>query len=137
MAFKRGCSPDMAGLGKKFESGEVIVRQGDTGNCMFVIQEGEVEAVAEAGGTELRLRTLGPDEFFGEMALFEKEMRTCTIRALKPTRVLTIDKKNFLGGIHEDPSLAFRIVKTMSHRIRDLTDRLAKYEEQVSARTAQ
>jgi CRP-like cAMP-binding protein len=121
----------MAGLGKQFETGEVIVRQGDTGNCMFVIQEGEVEAVAEGDGKELRLRTLGPNDFFGEMALFEKETRTCTIRALAPTRVLTIDKKNFLGGIHEDPSLAFRIVKTMSHRIRDLTDRLAKHEEQL------
>ena len=119
----------MAGLGKEYKTGDVIVRQGDTGNCMFVIQEGEVEAVAEADGKELRLRTLGANDFFGEMALFEKETRTCTIRALRPTRVLTIDKKNFLGGIHEDPSLAFRIVKTMSHRVRDLTDRLAQYEE--------
>jgi CRP-like cAMP-binding protein len=120
----------MASLGKEYKGGEIIVRQGDTGNCMFVIQEGEVEAIAEADGKELRLRTMGPNEFFGEMALFEKEMRTATIRATQPTRVLTIDKKNFLGGIHEDPSLAFRIVKTMSHRIRDLTDRLAKFEEQ-------
>lgn len=121
----------MAGLGKKFDEGEVIFRQGDSGNCMYVIQDGEVEAVAEANGRELRLRTLGPNDFFGEMALFEQETRTATIRALRPTRVLTIDKKNFLGGIHEDPSLAFRIVKTMSHRIRDLTDRLANYEESV------
>ncbi len=119
----------MASLGKEYQDGEVIVRQGDVGNCMFIIQEGEVEAVAEANGKELRLRTMGPNEFFGEMALFEKETRTATIRAIRPTRVLTVDKKNFLGGIHEDPSLAFRIVQTMSHRIRDLTDRLAKYEE--------
>ena len=119
----------MASLGKEYKEGEVIVRQGETGNCMFVIQDGEVEAVAETEGREFRLRTMGSNEFFGEMALFEKETRTATIRAIRPTRVLTIDKKNFLGGIHEDPSLAFRIVQTMSHRIRDLTDRLAKFEE--------
>jgi len=119
----------MAHLGKEYKQGEVIVRQGDVGDCMFVIQNGEVEAVAESNGKELRLRTMGPNEFFGEMALFEKETRTATIRAIRPTRVLTIDKKNFLGGIHEDPSLAFRIVQTMSHRIRDLTDRLARLEE--------
>jgi len=119
----------MANLGKEYKDGEVIVRQGEMGDCMFVIQEGEVEAVAEADGRELRLRTMGKNEFFGEMALFEKAVRTATIRAIGPTRVLTIDKKNFLGGIHEDPSLAFRIVQTMSHRIRDLTDRLAKFEE--------
>lgn len=119
----------MANLGKQYQDGEVIVRQDDTGNCMFVIQKGEVEAVIETDGRKLRLRKMGANEFFGEMALFEKETRTCTIRAIGPTHVLTIDKKNFLKGIHEDPSLAFRIVKTMSHRIRDLTDRLAKYEE--------
>jgi len=123
----------MARLGKKFNEGQVIFRQGETGNCMFVIQKGEVEAVAEADGKEVRLRTMGPNDFFGEMALFEKETRTATIRAIKPTRVLTIDKKNFLGGMHEDPSLAFRIVKMMSHRVRDLTERLARYEKPNSA----
>lgn len=119
----------MATLGKKYRDGEVIVRQGEPGNCMFVIQSGQVEAVAESDGKELRLRTMGPNDFFGEMALFEQETRTATIRAVGPARILTIDKKNFLGGIHEDPSLAFRIVQTMSHRIRDLTDRLAHYED--------
>jgi CRP-like cAMP-binding protein len=121
---------NMAGLGKEYKAGEVVFRQGDKGNCMFVIQDGEVEAVVDSDGKELRLRTMGPNEFFGEMALFEKEVRTATIRTLKPSRILSIDKKNFLGGIHEDPSLAYRIVQTMSHRIRDLTDRLARYQEQ-------
>ena len=120
---------DTGALGKVYEDGEIIIKQGEVGNCMYVIQTGEVEALAESGGKELRLRTMGRNEFFGEMALFEKAQRTATIRTTKPTRLLTIDKKNFLGGIHEDPSLAFRIVETMSHRIRDLTDRLAKYEE--------
>ena len=120
----------MANLGKEYKDGEVIVRQGEAGKCMFVIQSGEVEAIAEVDGRELRLRSMKANEFFGEMALFEHEIRTATIRAVGSARVLTIDKKNFLGGIHEDPSLAFRIVKTMSHRIRDLTDRLAKYEEE-------
>ena len=119
----------MAGLGKEYKKGEVIFRQGDKGNCMFVIQDGEVEAIAEADGREFRLRKMGPNEFFGEMALFEQEVRTATIRTTRPTRILSIDKKNFLGGIHEDPSLAFRIVRTMSHRIRDLTERLARYEQ--------
>jgi CRP/FNR family transcriptional regulator len=119
----------MASLGKEYKDGDSIVRQGEMGDCMFVIQKGEVEAVAEADGRELRLRKMGVNDFFGEMALFEKETRTATVRALGPTRVLTIDKKNLLRGIHEDPSLAFRMVETMSHRIRDLTDRLAKYEE--------
>jgi CRP-like cAMP-binding protein len=119
----------MARLGKQYQDGDVIVRQGDSGNCMFVIQQGEVEVIAEADGREILLRTLGPTDFFGEMALFEEAVRTATIRSKGESRILTIDKKSFMGGVYEDPSLAFRIVETMSHRIRDLTDRLAKYEE--------
>ena len=119
----------MASLGKQYSDGDVIFRQGDTGTCMFVIQQGEVEIFIDSDGRELTLRKLGGNDFFGEMALFEQATRTASARAVGPARVLTIDKRNFLSGIHEDPSLAFRIVKTMSHRIRNLTDRLAKYEE--------
>lgn len=118
----------MATLGKDYADKEVIIRQGEPGNCMYVVQEGQVEAIAESDGREMRLRTLGPNDFFGEMALFGTENRSCTVRALGRARVLTVDKKSFLGGIQEDPSLAFRIVKTMSQRIRDLTERLAEFE---------
>jgi CRP-like cAMP-binding protein len=114
----------MGNLGKKYTDGETIIRQGDVGNCMYVIQEGTVAVIAEHDGNEILLREIGKNGFFGEMALFEEEVRTATVRAVGDVRVLTVDKKNFLSGIHEDPSLAFRIVETMSHRIRDLTDRL-------------
>ena len=118
----------MAALGREYADREVIVRQGEPGDCMYVVQAGQVEAIAQTNGREVRLRTLGPNDFFGEMALFGTEKRSCTIRAVGKARVLTIDKKSFLGGIQEDPSLAFRIVKVMSQRIRDLTERLAEHE---------
>jgi CRP-like cAMP-binding protein len=118
----------MASLGKEYADRDVIVKQGEPGNCMFVVQEGQVEAVAESDGREMRLRTLGPNDFFGEMALFGTENRSCTIRALGKARILTIDKRSLLAGIQEDPSLAFRMVKTLSQRVRDLTERLARYE---------
>ena len=118
----------MAGLGRQYEDREVIVRQGEPGDCMYVVQQGQVEAIAQADGRETFLRTIGPNDFFGEMALFGTERRSCTVRARGKARVLTVDKKNFLAGIQDDPSLAFRIVKVMSERIRDLTERLARYE---------
>jgi len=118
----------MATLGKDYADREVIVKQGEPGNCMYVVQEGQVEAIAESNGHEMRLRVMGPNDFFGEMALFGTEKRSCTIRALGKARVMTIDKRSFLGGIQEDPSLAFRLVKVMSQRIRDLTERLAEFE---------
>ena len=113
-------------LGKVYQDGEVIVRQGEVGDCMYVIQEGQVEVVLEKDGEEVRLAVRGEGEFFGEMAIFEREVRMATVRALGQARVLTIDKKNFLRRIHKDPSLAYRIVQTMSRRIRELSAEVAQ-----------
>ncbi|HEU4949486.1 MAG TPA: cyclic nucleotide-binding domain-containing protein, partial [Candidatus Deferrimicrobiaceae bacterium] len=62
----------MGELGKIYGSGEIIVRQGDVGECMYFIQSGNVEVIHESDGREVRLAELGQGEFFGEMALFEK-----------------------------------------------------------------
>ena len=60
------------------------------------------------------------------MAIFEREARMATVRALGPARILSVDKKNFLRRVHEDPSLAYRIVQTMSRRIRELSGEVAR-----------
>lgn len=111
-------------LGKKYNGGEIIVNQGDAGDCMFVIQEGEVEVVRVENGKIIRLAVLGRGDFFGEMSIFEKETRSATVRAMSEVRVITVDKKTFMRRIQEDPSLAFRIFHTMASRIKGLNEEL-------------
>ncbi len=113
-------------LGEVYQDGEVIVRQGETGDCMYVIQEGQVEVLLEKDGKVTRVAVLGEGDFFGEMSLIEREARSATVRALGAVRVLTVDKGIFLHRIHEDPSLAYRIMQKMSHRIRELDDELSR-----------
>ena len=120
---------DTGALGKIYEDGEVIVRQGDVGDCMYVIQEGKVEVVIEEDGNEVVLAQRGEGDFFGEMAIFDQDVRSATVRAKGQVRALTVDKKNFLRRIHKDPSLAFRIVETMSQRIRELTDDVGRLSD--------
>jgi len=117
---------DTGALGKVYEKGEIIIRQGDVGECMYVIQEGEVEIYVEKDGQEVRLAVRGAGDFIGEMAVFDRDVRSATVRALGQVRILTVDKKNFLRRISQDPSLAFRIVETMSRRIRELNDEVAR-----------
>jgi CRP/FNR family cyclic AMP-dependent transcriptional regulator len=107
-------------LGKVYHDREVIVRQGEAGDGLFVIQEGQLEILSEDQGRETRLRVAGEGELIGEMAVFERQVRSATVRALGEARVLTVDRRNFLRRINEDPSLAFRLVETMSRRIREL-----------------
>lgn len=112
-------------LGKEYQDREIIIRQGETGDHMYVIQSGEVEVIREIEGKEVYLTTLKAGDVFGEMAIFEREVRSATVRALGETRVLSVDKRNFLRRVHEDPSFAFRILQKMSQHIRRLSDELA------------
>ncbi len=119
---------ETGGLGKTYKDGEVIIRQGESGNCMYIIQSGEVEVIRDNNGKEVRLALRKEGEFFGEMALFSREVRSATIRALGDARILTVDRKNLLNSIQKDPSLAFRIIETLSKRIRDLSIEIAPYK---------
>lgn len=109
-----------ASLGRNYQDGEAIVRQGEPGNCMYVIQDGYVEVVKETSGQEVTLAILGESDFFGEMAIFENEVRAATVRAIGPARVLTIDSRSLLRRIHEDPYFAYRLMYVMSSRVRKL-----------------
>jgi CRP/FNR family transcriptional regulator len=120
-------------LGRVYHDGEIVVRQGDIGDCLYVVQEGEVEVLDETGGREILLRVAGKDELFGEMAVFERERRSATIRARGEARILTIDRKNFMRRLNEDPSLAFNLVQRMSRRVRDLSSELIKLKQEIAA----
>jgi CRP-like cAMP-binding protein/flavin-dependent dehydrogenase len=113
-------------LGKVYRDGEVIIRQGEVGDCMFVIQAGQVEIVREQGASDVRLAVQGEGDFFGEMTLVEREVRSATARALGEARVLTIDKRTFHRRVQEDPSLAYRILQKMSERLRHLNKMVAE-----------
>ncbi len=119
---------ETSGLGRSFQPGETIIRQGEAGDCMYVIQEGQVEVVVQRGGRESCLAVRGPGEFFGEMALFERQARMATVRAKSRVRVLTVDRKNLLQRVHEDPSLAYRMVRVLSGRVRELSAQVVQQE---------
>ena len=111
-------------MGTTYPDGEVIVRQGKSNDCMFVVQSGQVEVVHEEDSSEVRLSTLGEGDFFGEVPFFERVtnqgVARVTVRALGEARALTVDKKTIVKRIHEDPSLAYKILQIMSRRIREL-----------------
>jgi CRP-like cAMP-binding protein len=119
-------------LGKTYEDGAIVARQGDVGDCLYVVQDGEVEIVAEHDGRETVLKVLGTGEMVGEMAVFERVVRSATIRAKGPARLLTIDRKNFLRRVNEDPSIAFRIVESLSGRIRDLNAEVVQLRDRIA-----
>lgn len=113
-------------LGRLYLNGEKVIKQGEQGDCLYVIQEGRVEVIDESGEKEIKLAELGETEFFGEMGLFEKDVRSCTVRAFGDAKIMTIDKKNFYKTIQKDPSLAYRLLEKMSNRLRETNKKLGQ-----------
>lgn len=107
-------------LGKDYADGEVICRQGEVGDRMFVIQAGRAVVSREQNGVEGIVGVLEAGDIFGEMAIFDRQPRSATVRAKGAVRVLTLDKQWFLSHIQDDPSLAYRIFQQMARRIRKL-----------------
>jgi len=118
--------PGTDSLGKSFEDGEIIYRQGDRGDSMYVIQKGKVEVVQRDGDKEYCLAELSDGDFFGEMALFEGERRRATVRAVGEVWVYTLERDSLFRRIQEDPSLAFKLIQQMSYRIRELETTLVR-----------
>lgn len=118
------------GLGRQYADGEVVCRQGEPGNCMYLVQSGKVEVVREEAGVETVLGRLRGGDIFGEMAIIDRRPRSATVRAAGEARILTLDKRAFLRQVSEDPSLAFRILKQLSLRIRALSADVARLERE-------
>ena len=120
-------------LGKAYKDGEVIISQGEVGNNLYVIQEGQAEVFVETAGHEVRLAVIDEGDFFGEMALIDKGVRSATVRSLGESRVLTVDRKVFLKNFMSDTTSAFHILETMSHRIRKLDAEVVQLKEEIAS----
>jgi CRP-like cAMP-binding protein len=87
------------------KSGEIIFREGDPGDALYVVAEGSVQVIA-SGDKPIVLAELGSGAAFGEMALLSGGSRTATVRATKDSELLAIDKADFDRLIADDPLLA-------------------------------
>ena len=117
---------DLGALGKDYADQEAICRQGEPGDKMYVLQAGRAVVLQENAGTEVVVGELTAGDVFGEMSIFDRQPRSATVRAKGKARILTLDKRSFLRRVHEDPSLAFRILQKMSLRIRSLDEELSR-----------
>ena len=117
-------------LGRWLKDGQIICRQGELGDCLYIIERGQVELMRRDGSAEFCLRVLEAGDIWGEDGLHERDhMRTATARAIGDVCVLTIEKRMFLDRIHEDPSFVLKIMRKMSRRIRELEDALMRTAE--------
>ena len=102
---------------ERFEPGDYICREGDTGYDMYIIKSGKVEVLKELGETEMKLATLGPKDFFGEMALFGDHKRTAAVRAVEPSEVIGVTTKMLETQFRKIPEWLVSMIRTIAKRI--------------------
>jgi CRP-like cAMP-binding protein len=108
----------------EFADGEVIVREGDDGAEMFIVQSGRVVISRRRDCSDTTLQVVERGEFFGEMSLLESMPRDADARAEGRTRLLVIGPGGLLLRLRRDPSLALEMLNTLSGRVRALNQRL-------------
>lgn len=104
-----------------FDPGAMICREGDAGNSMYAIVEGEVEVLLG----DQTIEVLGPGDFFGEMSLIDQSPRSASARAKTTCRIAAIDERRFGYMVQQTPYFALEILRTLTTRLRKRLGELA------------
>jgi CRP-like cAMP-binding protein len=112
-------------LGKAYADGEVIFQEGDQCDALYVVQMGKVRVVSiRPTGRVIELAEAEPGEVFGITSLFESMPRSATAIASGETSVLKLDRDWIIKNAHNDPSLVFFMLQSLSRRARKLKDEI-------------
>jgi CRP/FNR family cyclic AMP-dependent transcriptional regulator len=102
---------------RDFEAGTVLFEEGQPGDYMYVVQQGEVEIRRSVGETERVLAVLASGEFFGEMAILNGRPRSATAVVRTHARLIVIEGKTFEAMLRARPEIALRIIKSLATRL--------------------
>jgi len=102
----------------RFAAGDDVFREGEPGNEMFIVREGQVEILKQSRGSDRRLAVLGEGDFFGEMAILEDLPRFASARALCDCVLLRIEVSTFGEIVRHNPEIAVRMLRKLSRRLR-------------------
>src|SRR3954465_13306687 len=105
------------------ESGEVVFREGDDANAMYVVLRGEMEVLKKSKrATEARVALLGPGDWFGEMSIVDIQPRSATVRALAPGRLLRISAGDldalYRHDVRSYAIIVLNLARELSRRLR-------------------
>jgi len=105
-------------FGRVYQPGEIVFNEGEVGETMFIIQEGEVRIHKRVRDRETTLAVLKAGDFFGEMAIIDQEPRSASATAASAAKIIVLSKDIFESQIKTNPKIIMSILKKMSERLR-------------------
>ncbi|HRI64888.1 MAG TPA: Crp/Fnr family transcriptional regulator [Polyangium sp.] len=115
--------PLFSRFGREFAAGDVLFREGDPGEQMYVIQSGTVRITKNVAGADRVIAILGPGEFLGELAILNDKPRVATATVVTDMRCLVIEAKTLESMVTRSGEIAMRLIKKLAKRI-DAADAL-------------
>jgi putative ABC transport system ATP-binding protein len=108
-----------------FFADDVLVRQGDAADCLYVLVRGEVRVVVRESA---QVAVLGPYSVVGELGLLSGRPRTADCIATMETLALRVDRDDFWTLLEERPQLALGVINMLTRRLEETTARLAQFQ---------
>ena len=106
-------------VAKHFENGNYIFLEDSEGEQCFFVLKGSVKVTRlSKDGREVILAMLNEGDFFGEMSLLDGESRSANVIALEKTKVLTLDRNDFIAVVNDYPQIAVQLLKELARRLR-------------------
>lgn len=113
----------MSTFEKTFSNGDIIIREGDSGNTFFQLLEGEVAVYKNYGkGDEVQVAVIEPGQYFGEMAVIETYPRSSTVVATGDVKVVEIPAEALNDYFTQNPDKILAIMEVFGSRIKKMTD---------------
>lgn len=105
---------------QKYKKNDLIFSEGDTADYIYFIESGRVSISIQKFTVQEEISTLGPGEYFGEMAVFNKDKRSASVVALTDTDVLSVNKYTFLDLVKSDRAIADKVNYILAKRNEEL-----------------
>ncbi len=106
-------------FGRTVDLGETVFEEGESGDQMFIIQNGKVRVSKKIGGREHILAVLGKGDFFGEMAIVTNATRAATVKAVTQVELLCFNREGFVSMINKNPKIALNIIDKLCRRVQN------------------
>ena len=104
-------------FGVRVSGGTTVFRQGDPGGSVYVIRAGKVRVLKETAGRQRMVTTLGPGDFFGEMAVVTGRPRSATVEVVEDAELLKVPADKLQEMVAGNGEVAIRLIQHLAERL--------------------